>query len=99
MNLLDKFDRIYTGAVAGLLLPILTLFLIYLFSSKGLSLSDYFSKIVTADIITHIISLSVLPNIIIFLIFNRLDMLRASRGVLGITLFWAIIVFAVKFLA
>ncbi|NSW93734.1 MAG: hypothetical protein HPY62_03390 [Bacteroidales bacterium] len=95
----DKFDRTTTGALAGFILPILTGLLIYLFSSKGLSLSDYFTKIVTADIITHIISLSVLPNILIFLVFNRLDMLKASRGVVGITLFWAIIVFAVKFLA
>jgi hypothetical protein len=39
----------------------------------------------------------VFPNIIIFLIFNRLDMLRAARGVLAVTIIWAVIVFGVKF--
>lgn len=99
MNRLNKYDRISAGAVSGFILPVLTGLLIYLFSSNGLSVYEYFSKIVKADIVTHIISLCVLPNIIIFLVFNRLDMLKASRGVLGITLAWAIIVFAVKFLA
>ena len=41
-------------------------------------------------------SVSVFSNIIIFLLFNRLDMLRASRGVLGITIVWAFAVFAIK---
>lgn len=98
MNRLDKFDRVSAGAAAGFVLPMLTGFLIYLFSSHGLSITEYFSKIISADIVTHIISLCVLTNIIIFLVFNRLDMLKASRGVLGITLAWAIVVFAVKFL-
>jgi len=39
----------------------------------------------------------VFPNVLIFLLFNRFDMLRASRGVLGITMAWAIVVFIVKF--
>ena len=56
------------------------------------------TRIIFADILTHIISLCVFPNIFLFLIFNRLDMLRATKGVLGITIFWAILVFAVKFL-
>ena len=99
MNRPDKLDRISAGAAAGFILPLLTGFLIYLFSSHGLSISEYFSQIVAADIITHIISLCVLTNVIIFLVFNRLDMLKASRGVLGITLAWAVVVFAVKFLA
>jgi hypothetical protein len=32
------------------------------------------------------------------MIFNQLDMLRAARGVLGMTIVWAVIVFGVKFL-
>jgi len=40
----------------------------------------------------------VFPNIFLFLLFIRFDMLKSARGVLGITIFWAVLVFAVKFL-
>jgi hypothetical protein len=54
---------------------------------------------VNADIITHSISLCVFPNLLIFMLFNRFDMLKATRGVLAMTIVWAVIVFGVKFLA
>ena len=55
-------------------------------------------RIADSNIITHSITLCVFPNIIIFLLFNQFDMLKATRGVLAITIVWAVIVFAVKIL-
>jgi len=98
MKRADKYDRLSVGLIAGFLLPVITALLVYLFTHGEQSLTQYFKRIADADIITHTLSLSVLPNLIIFLIFNRLDMLRAARGVLGITLFWAVMVFGIKFL-
>jgi hypothetical protein len=95
---LEKYDKIYVGAIGGFLIPLIISLLIYFFSTGDKSLVEYFRRIVFADILSHIISLCVFPNIFLFLIFNRLDMLRATKGVLGITIFWAILVFAVKFL-
>jgi hypothetical protein len=95
---LGKYDKIYVGAIGGFLIPLIICLLIYFFSTADKSLVEYFRRIVFADILSHIISLCVFPNIFLFLIFNRLDMLRATKGVLGITIFWAILVFAVKFL-
>lgn len=94
----EKYDKTGIGAIAGFILPVFTACLFWLFSGGNLSIVSYFQKIANADILTHIISLSVFTNLILFLIFNRLDMLRASRGVLGITISWAILVFTVKFL-
>jgi hypothetical protein len=99
VNRTEKYDKLYIGAFAGFALPLITGLLVFIFSSGSRSLTNYIQRIVEADIITHVISLCVIPNLFLFLIFNRLDMLRATRGVLGITLFWAVIVFAVKFLA
>jgi len=99
MTDLRKYDKLATGVLSGFLLPVLIAAGVYLFSSGSGSLSDYLSKLVRADIVTHIISLCVFPNIFLFLIYNRLDMLKATRGVLGITIFWAVVVFAVKFLS
>jgi len=98
MSRSEKYDRIFLGAATGFFAPLLIALIVYLLSKEDKSLLEYFRRIVYADILTHIISLCVFPNIFLFLIFNRLDMLQASRGVLGITLFWAIIVFSVKFL-
>ena len=91
-----KADKVYIGALTGFLIPVIIAFLVYLFSATN-GISGYVERIVKADIVTHIISLCVFPNIFLFLLFNRLDMLKATRGVLGITIFWAVLVFAFKF--
>ncbi len=98
MKFTEKYDRVSTGFISGFLLPVTTGILIWLFSSGNISLTQYMKKISDADITTHIISLCAFANIFLFLIFNRFDMLRASRGVLGITIVWAVLVFGVKFL-
>jgi len=94
----EKYDRQITGYLAGFILPVLIGLAFYLFSSVEQSLTEYFGRIVKAGIVTYILSLAVFPNIVIFLLFNRFDMLKATRGVLGITIFWAVVVFAIKFL-
>jgi hypothetical protein len=99
MTVPEKFDRVITGLASGVIFPLLVGLLIFLFSSGGMSLGSYLARIAESGIITHSITLCVFPNIFVFLIFNRLDMLRAARGMLAITIVWAAIVFAVKFLA
>jgi amino acid permease len=94
----DKFDRQITGYLAGFFLPVVIALFIYVFSSGEQTLPEYLDRVIKADIVTHLLSLAVFPNIAIFLVFNRLDMLKATRGVLGITIFWAVVVFTIKFL-
>lgn len=98
MKFSEKYDKVLTGLVMGLVLPLITGLIIYLFSKGHYSIHSYLNRIAESNIITHIITLCVFPNVFIFLIFNRFDMLRASRGVLAMTIVWAIIVFGIKFL-
>jgi len=98
MSFSEKFNKVQTGIISGLMLPIIVGLLVFCFSSGGYSLHSYLVRIADSDIITHSISLCVFPNIVIFLIFNHFDMLNASRGVLLVTIIWAIIVFGIKFL-
>jgi hypothetical protein len=98
MKFYEKYDKILTGLISGFLFPFVIGIIIYLFSSGHQSLHSYIARIVDSDIVTHSISLCVFPNLFIFMIFNRFDMLKATRGVLAITIFWAVIVFGVKFL-
>lgn len=92
----QRFNNAISGVVAGLVMPALAFLVFFLLTHHGLSLPDYFSKVEGAGNISEIMSVSVFSNIIFFLLFNRLDMLRASRGVLGITIVWAFAVFAIK---
>lgn len=98
MILQVKYDKLLTGIMPGLILPLIIILIIFLFAKGNPGLSDWLDRIVQADILTHIVSLSVFPNVLIFLLFNHYDMLRAAKGVLGITIVWAIIVFGIKIL-
>ena len=96
MKFSEKFDKVLTGVIAGFVLPFIIGTIIFMFSSGNQSLHSYLIRIADSNIITHSITLCVFPNIIIFLLFNQFDMLRATRGVLAIPIVWAVFVFAVK---
>lgn len=98
MKLTEKYDRMATGLISGTLLPLIVALFVFLFSKGDPGLGEWLRKVFLANVVSQIITLCVFPNVLIFLLFNHFDMLRASRGVLGITMFWAVIVFAVYFL-
>jgi hypothetical protein len=98
MKFYEKYDKFITGLISGLVFPFITALIIYASSSGHQSLHSYLVRIADSNIVTHSITLCVFSNIIIFLIFNRFDMLRANRGVLAMTIVWAVIVFGIKFL-
>ena len=99
MTLPEKYDRMPVGIISGIALPLIVAVFVYIFAKGDPTPAEWLKRISLAGVETHIISLCVFPNVLIFLLFNHFDMLRASRGVLGITIFWALIVFLVKFLA
>jgi len=96
MTKAEKYDKMITGIISGFIFPIIIGLLIFAFTSHGKSLIQYIDRIASGNIITHAITLCVFPNLIIFFLFNRFDMLRALRGVLAITIIWAIAVFILK---
>lgn len=98
MTTSEKYDKVITGLISGLLLPLITGLIVFIITHGHLTLHEYLTHISESGIVTHSITLCAFSNIIIFLLFNRFDMLRASKGVLAITIVFAIIVFGVKFL-
>lgn len=97
MKVTEKYDKVSVGLISGFLLPIIVGLTVFAFTADGKSLVEYLNRLYISDIVTHAITLCVFPNIIIFLLFNRFDMLRAARGVLSATIVWAVSVFIVKF--
>ena len=98
MKFQEKYDKVSIGALSGFLLPFIVALFIFVFAKGDPTLKEWLRKIASANIVTHIISLAVFSNLAIFMIYNYFDMLRAVKGVLGATIFWAAVVFLVKFL-
>ena len=98
MDLSKRYDRVISGVVSGIILPLIAFTVFYLATENGLTPGEYFRRISGLGNLPQILSVSVFSNIIIFLIFNRFDMLRAAKGVLGVTIIWAFIVFGIKLL-
>jgi predicted membrane-bound mannosyltransferase len=96
MKLTEKYDNMPAGIISGILFPLIIGLIVFAFSSHGTTLYIYLKRLEDANIVTHAITLCVFPNVLIFLLFNRFDMLRATRGVLAITIVWAAIVFGIK---
>jgi hypothetical protein len=96
MKATEKYDKLIIGLISGFILPVFVGLIIFAFTGHGKGLVSYLERIRDANIITHAITLCVFPNIAVFLLFNRFDMLRALRGVLAITILWAIAVFIIK---
>lgn len=96
MKIVEKYDKLIWGIVSGILLPAIVGLITFVFTAHGRSLMTYLENISNANIVTHAITLCAFPNVFIFLVFNRFDMLNAARGVLSATIVWAAIVFAVK---
>lgn len=96
MRFREKYNKMLTGVLAGVILPLIGFVAFWLITRDGDSMKTYFGRIGEAGNITEIMSVSVFTNIVVFLFFNRLDMLRASKGVLGVTILWALAIFGIK---
>lgn len=89
-------DKMLSGMVVGFVLPVLVFLIVYLVSYGDRSFAEYIGRIENRNVVTHFISLCVFPNVFAFLLFNRLDKEQSARGVLGITIIWALAVFLIK---
>lgn len=96
MQISQRYNNALTGVISGILIPVIAFFVFFLLTRNGLTLDLFIRRMVEADKVTEVMSISVFTNIVIFLLFNRFDMLRASKGVLGITIVWAFLVFGIK---
>lgn len=92
-----KANSFITGFLTGLLLPLLVFIVVWLVTAGELNFASFVSRIITGELLSHFISICVFPNVFSFLVFNRLDHLNSSKGVLGVTIIWALLTFIIKF--
>ncbi len=94
---MKKLDKIYWGALLGILLPAVALYVFYKIRYDHMLLGNFLRSFHTMGILTHIISLSVIPNLILFFLFMRKNYLKGGRGVLLATFVFAFMVLIIRF--
>ena len=94
----NRYNNIRVGLVLGLLAPLLGFVIVYLVAFRGMSFMEYLELLSYRKKLSSVVSLSVIPNLLLFFIFIWLNYLYSARGVLASTLFFALIVIITKFL-
>jgi len=94
-NILNK---LLLGAFIGLLLPVLSIALFYLYKfSEEISVSEFLDMLLMKGIYTQVLSLCVyVSNMAMFFLFIKLDFLRSAKGVLLATIIYSIFIFIFK---
>ena len=88
-----------TGIAAGIMGPVLGVYLFYLLQFSGsASFDQYIDHIATLRIMPKILVVSLLVNLLFFFIFIWLKIDRAARGVITATMFYGALIVVLKFL-
>ena len=93
-----KYNNLRIGLILGILAPMLGFLVIFGVAFRGMSISEYAELLVYNKKLSSIVSLSVIPNLLLFFIFIWLNYLFSARGVLASTLLFALVVVITKFL-
>lgn len=93
-NIIPNLDTTVTGILSGIFVPIITFMIVYFVMSGNQTLNDYLQRLFDRNLQGHFISISVIPNLLVFFIFIWLYKMKAARGVLLSTFLWAFLILA-----
>ncbi len=88
----NKLDGAGTGLLAGLLLPVLLFFVVYVAKESQGSFTDYIRGMWRMQALIKLGSLCVFANLALFWLFLQKKYEKAARGVLGATILYAFVV-------
>lgn len=86
-----KLDNRITGFLLGIIIPIFTLFLFYLYRNPE-NLDFFYEQMLSVNILSRLVSLCVVPNLGVFFIFIWTHRYKAAHGVIGATFIYAFVV-------
>ncbi len=89
-------NKVTTGLIIGLVCPPLAFYIFYLFGFSDESILEVLKGYAMRNVLTHVISLSVLINLPVFFAFLGTNRELSARGVLGATFIFAFVVLIMK---
>ena len=92
-----KLDKIGWGLLLGILLPAFALYIFYKIRYDHIAPGEFLRSFHKMGILTHIISLAVIPNLVLFFLFMSRNYLKGGRGVLLATFIFAFLVLIIRF--
>ena len=93
---IKRLDSMALGLIAGLMLPLITLVLIWVIR-YDIGLGEFLSSFQRIGMLSKMISLSVIPNLLLFFIFIWTNRTFSARGVIFATLVVAMVMLVLKF--
>lgn len=95
INKQKPFDKFAWGFVPAILLPIFSIFILYLFHQDKLHINSFFSYlayITKYQLVSKVLSLTLLSNLLVFYLFVQTNKLKAVKGVLGATMVYGLFI-------
>jgi hypothetical protein len=96
MQKIQKFNTLTTGIISGIVLPVIMYFILYYTKIQDVQGVLFSENLVISNIIPVILSHCILPNLVLFFVFNGFDWMEASKGILGTTVVLTVLIFAIK---
>jgi len=95
---MNRWDHLLIGLLLGLLSPIAVLLIYLKLSSPDSSFLEMLQGFNERKVLSHVLSLSVITNLLVFFIFIWLHKDRSARGVLGATIIYGLLIITLKFI-
>jgi len=92
------FNKISYGVIVGVISPILFFMLNYLFRFSQYHFTDYLQLLFESKKLVSVISLTIFPNLIPFMLFINSNRYSSGRGVLASTIIFGILIFIFYFI-
>ena len=91
-----RFNTVPAGLIPGLALPVVTLLIIWAVRFEG-GLGDFLSSFQQMRILSKVLTLSTIPNLLLFFLFIWTNRIFSARGVIFATLVVAMVMLVLKF--
>lgn len=87
-----SLNKLWIGAIIGILAPIATLFIVYNTKNETKTFFEFIDYLRIMGVYLKLLSMCVIPNLFFFFVFIWRNYLAAARGTLFATILYAIVV-------
>lgn len=88
----ETFNKVIVGIIVGIILPVLGSFIFFYLKNDNVVWNTFLTYATTHFyLFSPFLKLGAIFNLIPFFVFDKIDMPKASRGVIWGTLFWFVI--------
>jgi len=92
-----NLNHVVIGSLLGILIPPVVLLITYHYRLHAHSFAEFIHFLLTFQALSNLISLCAVPNLLLFFVFIWTERMASARGVVMSTMFYAFLVFVVKF--